>query len=82
MTFWPWKNERAEQWRIRWDEWTDSANAMLAGMTKEAAICFFKALRVYPQPKELMTIYDKTVPKVYLPYTPCLGRQLTFDSLY
>lgn len=35
-----------------------------AGMTKEAALCFFKALRVYPQPKELMTIYDKTVPKV------------------
>lgn len=30
----------------------------------EAALCFFKALKVYPQPKELMNIYDKTVPKV------------------
>ena len=37
---------------------------VIAGLTKEAALCFFKALRVYPQPKELMTIYDKTVPKV------------------
>lgn len=31
---------------------------------KEAALCLFKALKVYPQPKELMTLYDKTVPKV------------------
>jgi len=27
-----------------------------AGMAKEAALCFFKALRVYPQPKELMKV--------------------------
>lgn len=30
----------------------------------EAALCFYKALKVYPQPKELIGIYDKTVPKV------------------
>lgn len=30
----------------------------------EAALCFYKALKVYPQPKELINIYDKTVPKV------------------
>jgi import receptor subunit TOM20 len=30
----------------------------------EAAFCFYKALKVYPQPGDLITIYDKTVPKV------------------
>lgn len=35
----------------------------VAGAEKEAASSFFKAMRVYPQPPELMTIYDKTVPK-------------------
>jgi import receptor subunit TOM20 len=30
----------------------------------EAALCFYKALKVYPQPRELISIYDKTVPKV------------------
>ncbi|EAW16358.1 mitochondrial import receptor subunit (Tom20), putative [Aspergillus lentulus] len=29
----------------------------------EAALCFYKALKVYPQPKDLISIYDKTVPK-------------------
>lgn len=30
----------------------------------EAALCFYKALKVYPQPSDLITIYDKTVAKV------------------
>lgn len=30
----------------------------------DAALCFYKALKVYPQPKDLISIYDKTVPKV------------------
>ncbi len=30
----------------------------------EAALCFYRALKVYPQPRELISIYDKTVPKV------------------
>ncbi|RPB18567.1 mitochondrial import receptor subunit tom-20 [Terfezia boudieri ATCC MYA-4762] len=29
----------------------------------EAALAFYKALKVYPQPGELISIYDKTVPK-------------------
>ncbi|KAK2731257.1 hypothetical protein FQN55_004889 [Onygenales sp. PD_40] len=29
----------------------------------EAAVCFYKALKVYPQPKDLIAIYDSTVPK-------------------
>ncbi|KAI9836393.1 MAG: hypothetical protein M1819_001423 [Sarea resinae] len=32
----------------------------------EAALCFYKALKVYPQPKDLINIYDKTVPKPVL----------------
>ena len=32
----------------------------------EAALCFYKALKVYPQPGDLITIYDKTVPKPVL----------------
>lgn len=33
----------------------------------EAALYFYKALKVYPQPRELIQIYDKTVPKVSYP---------------
>lgn len=32
----------------------------------DAALAFYKALKVYPQPGELISIYDKTVPKVSL----------------
>lgn len=32
----------------------------------EAALCFYRALKVYPNPRELINIYDKTVPKVCL----------------
>lgn len=30
----------------------------------EAALAFYKGLKVYPQPGDLISIYDKTVPKV------------------
>jgi MAS20 protein import receptor len=30
----------------------------------EAALCFYRALKVYPQPGDLINIYDRTVPKV------------------
>lgn len=32
----------------------------------ESALAFYKALKVYPQPKDLISIYDKTVPKEVL----------------
>lgn len=32
----------------------------------EAALCFYKALKVYPQPADLVAIYDKTIPKPVL----------------
>lgn len=40
----------------------------------DAALCFYKALKVYPQPRELITIYDKTVPKV------CCGGSLVASA--
>lgn len=30
----------------------------------ETALCFYVALKAYPSPRELINIYDKTVPKV------------------
>jgi import receptor subunit TOM20 len=50
----------------------DSGNQPLTNSTGtdnvEAALCFYKALKVYPQPSDLITIYDKTVPKVSQPF--------------
>lgn len=39
---------------------TDDATAL------EAAMCFYKAMRVYPNPNDLMSVYERTVPgRVY-----------------
>ncbi|KAL8823831.1 MAG: hypothetical protein Q9170_008310 [Blastenia crenularia] len=43
----------------------------------EAALSFFKALKVYPQPGDLITIYDKTVPK---PVLDILAEMVAFDG--
>ncbi|OKL59612.1 Mitochondrial import receptor subunit tom20 [Talaromyces atroroseus] len=43
----------------------------------EAALAFYKALRVYPQPKDLISIYDKTVPKDVL---EILAEMVALDS--
>jgi len=43
----------------------------------EAALCFYKALKVYPQPSDLITIYDKTVPK---PVLDILAEMIAADS--
>ncbi|KAI9792240.1 MAG: hypothetical protein M1833_001239 [Piccolia ochrophora] len=32
----------------------------------DAALCFYRALKVYPSPRDLIGIYDKTVPKPIL----------------
>ena len=42
----------------------------------EAALCFYKALKVYPQPKDLIAIYDKTVPK---PVIDVLAEMIALD---
>lgn len=36
-------------------------------MTLEAALHFYKALKVYPTPGDLIGIYDKTISKVSCP---------------
>ena len=43
----------------------------------EAALCFYKALKVYPQPSDLVTIYDKTVAK---PVLDLLAEMIAFDE--
>ncbi|KAL9005900.1 MAG: hypothetical protein Q9188_001362 [Gyalolechia gomerana] len=43
----------------------------------EAALCFYKALKVYPQPGDLISIYDKTVPK---PVLDMLAEMVAFDG--
>jgi hypothetical protein len=36
----------------------------IATKTVDAALAFYKGLKVYPTPGDLINIYDKTVPKV------------------
>jgi len=43
----------------------------------EAALSFYKALKVYPQPSEFISIYDKTIPK---PVLDILAEMIAFDS--
>ncbi|KAL2051721.1 hypothetical protein ABVK25_008135 [Lepraria finkii] len=42
----------------------------------EAALCFYKALKVYPQPRDLISIYDKAVPK---PVIDILAEMIAMD---
>ncbi|KAI1770254.1 mitochondrial import receptor subunit tom-20 [Hypoxylon cercidicola] len=45
--------------------------------TVEAALAFYKALKVYPQPTDLMNIYDKTVEKRVL---DVLAEMIAYDK--
>ncbi|CAD6504807.1 BgTH12-00310 [Blumeria graminis f. sp. triticale] len=45
--------------------------------SQEAALCFYKALKVYPSPPDLISIYDKTVPKAIL---DILAEMIAADS--
>lgn len=58
---------------------SDESNAdrTLESAHLEAALCFYKALKVYPQPGDLITIYDKTVPK---PVLDILADMVAFDG--
>lgn len=49
---------------LPWD--ADSSSTIIGTDQIEAALAFYKALKVYPQPKDLISIYDKTVPKEVL----------------
>jgi hypothetical protein len=48
----------------------------------EAALCFYRALKVYPNPRELINIYDKTVPKVSCCLLSYSKHSLTPGSLF
>lgn len=48
------------------DDLAGDADSDLGSDNIEAALAFYKALKVYPQPKDLISIYDKTVPKEVL----------------
>jgi import receptor subunit TOM20 len=48
------------------DDLASDADPDLGSDNIEAALAFYKALKVYPQPKDLISIYDKTVPKEVL----------------
>lgn len=50
-----------------WARLSQSANCWPGADNVEAALCFYRALKVYPNPRELINIYDKTVPKVSAP---------------
>lgn len=58
----------------------------IASKAVESALAFYKGLKVYPAPGDLIKIYDSTVPKVCLfslPSTHFLGDMLTRPpSLY
>lgn len=49
---------------------------MLGSRQVEAALCFYKALKVYPQPRDLISIYDKAVPK---PVIDILAEMIAMD---
>jgi hypothetical protein len=59
----------------------DDANEETESQSLEAALCFFRALKVYPNAEELFQIYDKTVPKVCFRWYKILMNQFANISL-
>ena len=55
---------------------TESDNSLAESQRIDAATCFYKALKVYPQPRDLISIYDKTVPK---PVIDILAEMIALD---
>jgi len=55
--------EEREQYFLKYVSLGEQLFAMGADKYLEAAAAFFKALKVYPQPVELIMIYQKAVPK-------------------
>lgn len=58
-------------WRVCLAAFGDGTNRSAGADSIEAALCFYRALKVYPNPRELINIYDKTVPKVGLLLQKC-----------
>jgi len=49
---------------LHWSMYGRDTDKSAGADNVEAALCFYRALKVYPNPRELINIYDKTVPKV------------------
>ena len=49
----------------------------IADSEVDAALCFYKALKVYPTPADLVNIYDQTVPK---PVLDILAEMIAYDD--
>ena len=47
----------------------------------EAALCFYKGLKVYPEPSSLIGIYDSTVPKECVSLITSYKFELTSNSV-
>ena len=56
------------------------ANVLPASKMIDAALCFFRALKVYPQQEDLINIYDKAVTKVKILRCSTITRQLTLSQ--
>lgn len=56
---------------------SSSLSRMIESTHIEAGLCFYKALKVYPQPGDLISIYDKTVPK---PVLDIVAEMVAFDG--
>jgi import receptor subunit TOM20 len=57
----------------RLTQWGYTTDRIAGADNVEAALCFYRALKVYPNPRELINIYDKTVPKVCSPLVLLIG---------
>lgn len=52
-----------EKAREPWIMYHSTPNMLAGSDPVGAALCFYKALKVYPEPKTLINIYDNTVSK-------------------
>jgi import receptor subunit TOM20 len=65
----------------RWTPFVEASVATLTWLTAsrklESALAFYKGLKVYPAPGDLIKIYDSTVPK---PILDILAEMIAYDS--
>ncbi len=54
------KNPHRTQWGLGW-RWVN--NRCLCPVEMDAALCFYKALAVYPNPTDILGIYQRSVPE-------------------
>lgn len=65
---------------LQWMKVERGTDSLIGADNVEAALCFYRALKVYPNPRELINIYDKTVPKVCIVWSHISCDMLTRHS--